>query len=425
MKKLINNAYILKTANEPIIYGCLIIDNDKITYIGDNKNINENEFQEVIDAKNNLVMPGFIDCHTHSPMTILKGVGENENLENWLFNNIIPVEKKLTKQDVYWATKLAILEYLKNGITTINDMYVYHTLEVAKACYESGFRAVIDIDFDNEILLENAYQECVKYDPLVKPSFCCHSTYLAKEEKFSRIIKFSRKYNTFISTHMSETLTEVGNCTKENNLTPVQLLESYGFFDRPCLVYHSVYLDKDDFSILQKYKVNVCTNPASNLKLGSGIAPVQTLLNRNVNVCLGTDGSSSNNRLDMFREMFLVSCLQKELMKDASALGCEEAINMATINGAKALNLNNIGQLKVGNFADLILLNLHGVNNATNINIKSNIVYASGTEDVLLTMINGKVLYENGHYFIDKSFNEIITHCNKIIDRLKLRKQNY
>ena len=418
MKTLLKNAKILTDSNSNIVDGNIEIENNIISYIG-NRKADECDFDNVIDCNQNLLMPGFIDCHTHSPMVIFKGVGEGLNLESWLFDCIFKHEEKLTDLDVYYATKLAILEYLKNGITTINDMYYFPT-QTAKACYESGLRAFVQFDNNSLEDTENEFLNCKKYEPLVTGTFGCHSVYTAKEERFCRAIKLSKKYKKLISTHMSETLTEVGNCDKDNGVTPVKLLEDYGFFDVPSLVYHATYLDKQDIQILKNYNVSVCTNPCSNLKLGSGIAPINSLLNNGINVCLGTDGSSSNNRLDMFREMYLVGCLQKAELKNSAVITCEQAIKIATENGAKALKQSKIGTLKVGNFADIIMINLNGVNNATSVNIKSNLVYASGTEDVLMTMVNGKVLYKDGNYFIDMTKEEIFEKVKQIENRLKL-----
>ena len=419
MKTLIKNAKILLDANSDIISGDILIDNNIIQKI--DKNILENEDYFVIDAENNLIMPGFIDCHTHSPMTILKGLGEGKSLESWLFDYMFKYEEKLTKEDIYYGTKLAILEYLKNGITTVNDMYYYPTYS-AKAFYESGMRAFVQCDEDSLEKTNELFNEIVKYNPLVKANFGCHSVYNADEERFMIAIKLAKQKNCLVSTHCSETLTEVGNCDKENGMTPVKLLESYGFFDNKALIYHGVHLDKEDYDILKRYDVSVCTNASSNLKLGSGIAPICSLINKGINVCIGTDGSASNNRLDMFREMYLVSCLQKGVMEDSKLITCEQVLQMATENGAKALDIENIGTIKVGNYADLIMINLHGIDNATNINIKSNLVYASGTEDVLMTMVDGKILYKNGKFYNDLDEDLIFKKVNEIIDRLKINR---
>ena len=419
MKTLIKNAKILLNADSDIINGDILINNNVIEKI--DKNIDENMVDKVINAQGNLIMPGFIDCHTHSPMTILKGLGEGKSLESWLYDYMFKYEAHLTSEDIYYGTKLAVLEYLKNGITSVNDMY-YKGESVAKAFYEMGLRAFVQCDENSIEDTEKLYLDIQKYSPLVKANFGCHSVYTADEERFAKAIKLAKKYNEIVSTHMSETLTEVGNCDKEFKMTPVKLLENYGFFDTKALVYHAVHLDKEDFDILKRYNVSVCSNPASNLKLGSGVAPIYSMINKGINVCLGTDGSASNNRLDMFREMYLVGCLQKGVMHNSEVIKCEEVIKMVTENGAKALNINNIGTIKVGNLADLIMINLHGINNATNINIKSNLVYASGSEDVIMTMVDGKVLYENGKFLNEINETEIYEKVNAIIDRLNIKR---
>lgn len=387
------NATILTDGDSDVFKGEVVVDNNIIKYVGDKY---EGDFDDVIDCNNNILMPGFINCHAHSPMTLLKGVGEGCSLEDWLFKHIIPLEKTLTKQDIYNGTKLAVQEFLKNGITCFQDSYFYPEV-TAQVCQEMGIRAVISLSqgysqtkFLTEKQLENLYLKLKDKYNLVKFNFYFHSTYTCDEKQILSAIKLAKKYNTFVGTHASETLTEVGNCTAKNNgKTPIMLLENLGFFDVDNLIAHCVVLEKEDLVILNKYKVNIVHNPASNLKLGSGIANLKAMEQNGVNICLGTDGSASNNRLDMFREMYLASVLQKALFNDATLFTPQKVLNMATKNGAKALGYDNLGQIKQGYLADLILIE----NTAQNC-IKSEIVYANGAENVLLTMVNGNIVYK-------------------------------
>lgn len=385
----------MPTADSEIFLGQVVVKDNKIIYVGKDY---QGNFDEEIDCKQNLLMAGFINCHTHAAMTLLKGVGEGLCLEDWL-SVINPLEEKMTSQDFYNGTVLAIKEMLKSGITTFQDCY-FDAKNIVKACKDTGMRCVVAIgqnDFINKKNdAEKLYLSLKDETELVDYCFYCHATYSCNEKQYLDAISLARKYNKIVSTHMSETLNEVGSCAKQNGgLTPCQLLESYGFFDQKATVAHAVYLEKEDYEILSKNNVSVIHNPSSNLKLGSGIANLKAMKSNKINICLGTDGSASNNRLDMFREMYLASVLQKALFKDSKLFPPNEVIKMATENGAKALNNDKIGSLKVGNFADMIMIDLHSTSNAVCNDIKSNLVYACSTEDVLMTMINGKVLYKS------------------------------
>ena len=230
----------------------------------------------------------------------------------------------------------------------------------------------------------------------------------------------SSKVGARVSTHVSETLDEVGRCARDNDdMSPVALLESYGFFDRNSIVFHATNVDANDIQILARYNVNVCANFGSNFKLASGIAPIYQMSKRDINICLGTDGSASNNRLDMFREMYLASTSQNILLSKANCFMPKDILKMATINGAKALGLNNVGTLEVGNYADLIMLNNNDVNSIPSYDVFENLVYSYGTEDVLMTMVNGKIIYQNGEYNFTKSKQEILNGVKGIIYKIK------
>lgn len=409
------NAYILKDAYSPVIFGDLVVQDNKIIFVGENFS---GGFDKEIDCNKNLLMSGFINTHAHSPMSLLKGLGENSSLQDWLFKNIIPTEKKLTKEQIYNGSILAICEMLKNGITCFQDNYFYPEI-TAKACEKIGMRAVISLSqnyshtkFLSLDELDKLYQSLSGKSELVDYNFYFHSIYTCDEQQILNAINLAKKYNKLLVTHLSETLTEVGECAKvHNGMTPVIFLDSLGFFDCKTLLAHCVFLEKEDYQILENKNVSVSHNPSSNLKLGSGIANLKALNQRNINICLGTDGSASNNRLDMFREMYLSSTLQKALFHDASLISSEEAINIATQNGAKALKNEKIGSLKQGNFADIIMINLNSIENKICNDIKSNLVYACGSEDVLMTMINGKILYYAG------KFSENITKLLSLISK--------
>lgn len=403
------NALILTNAESEIFKGEIAVENSLIKFVGTKY---EGEYDDEINCDGNLLMAGFINCHAHSPMVLLKGVGEGKSLEDWLFKSMIPAEKKLTRKDIYHGTILAIKEMLKNGITCFQENYFYPD-ETIKACENAGIRCVVSLSQNHspqEFLpiekVEKMFKDLNGKSSLVDLNFYFHSVYTCNEKQIIDTISLARKYHKIVGTHMSETLTEVGDCTAlHGGLTPVGLLDSLGFFDGKCLVAHAVHLQKEDYAMLENKNISVVHNPSSNLKLGSGIANLKAMKNHNINICLGTDGSASNNKLDMFREMYLSSVLQKALMNDAGLIAPEFAIKMATENGAKALDNDKIGSLKVGNYADMIMIDMHSVNNQVCNNIKSNLVYSCGTEDVLMTMVGGKILFYNGE-FVSKFLRE-------------------
>ncbi len=405
------NAYILTSANEPIFFGEFVIENNKIIFVGEKY---DGQVDKQIDCNKNLLMPGFINTHAHSPMVLLKGMGEDNSLQDWLFKHIIPTERNLTKQQIYNGSVIAIKEMLKNGITCFQDNYFYPEI-TAQACIDCGMRAVISLSQNysqNEFLsydeLDNLYKTNQGKSDLVDYNFYFHSIYTCDEQQILNAINLAKKYDKLLVTHMSETLTEVGECAKiHGGMTPAMLLDSLGFFDCKTMLAHGVFLEKEDYAIMENKDVSISHNPSSNLKLGSGIANLKALNQRNINICLGTDGSASNNRLDMFREMYLSSVLQKALFHDASLIPCQQALSMATENGAKALHNNLIGSLKVGNLADVIMININSIDNIVCNNIKSNLVYSCGTEDVIMTMVNGQILYYAG-----KFQNDILQQIN-------------
>ena len=246
-----------------------------------------------------------------------------------------------------------------------------------------------------------------------------HSIYTCDEAQISSLITLAKKHNLPLHTHMSETLQEVSDCTVKYDVTPTRLLEEYGFFDQKAMVAHAVHLDNEDIDILAKYDVSVVSNPASNLKLGSGIAPVYAMSKKGVNIALGTDGSSSNNALDMFREMYLVSTLQKALLRDASVINAKQTLLMATVNGAKALGLDYIGKIKKSYKADLIMINTAAPNLTPLNDASSAVVYSAGADNVILTMVNGKILYEQGKYYLGEDIEKILTNTKDAIKKLK------
>ena len=421
MKILFKNATIL-TMNErnDIIKGDVFVEGNKIKEIGKGNNA---DYDRVIDCTNKALMPGFINTHCHLAMSLFRGIGENTNFNNWWNDNMRPLEEQCTNEDFYHGAKLGLLESIQNGITSIVDLYMANDM-TAKAMKEMGVRGWIGVGAitGNEILdekyLDNEIAKIKKTNSDAKPILYAHSIYTCDESQYGVLVKYSKKHNLPITTHMSETLKEVGDCYTKYQMTPVELLESYGLFDRPTLLAHCVHCDKDDVEIMKNYNVNVTSCPSSNLIIGSGIAPIYSYTKNNINVCVSTDGAASNNSLDMFKEMFLLDNLQSGVLNQPYALTTIETLRSATINGAKALGEDKLGRIEKGCYADIILLDLSLPNALPVNNLTNNIVNSMGTKNIYLTMIDGNILYENNEFFI-KNVEKIKQNAIKTIQKLK------
>lgn len=422
MKTKIINAHVLTMDGYGIENGTVLIEDSNIIFVGKETEV---EADKTIDAKGKVLMPGFVNAHAHSAMSILKNVADSVNLSTWLNEHMWPLEMKLNDSVTYHATYLAIAEYVKSGITCFADMYQYHK-GTLKAIEDSGIRASVCLGLHPVAGVrtpEEIEQEYLKYNYLnesINFNFYVHSIYANELEDIEKVIALAKKHNVGIFTHMSETLDEVSDCTVKNNgLTPPKLMEELGLFDLPATVAHAVHVDSEDIEVLKEYNVNVVSCPASNLKLGSGIAPLNALRKAEINLSLGTDGAASNNSLNMFREMYLASVLQKAQLRDASVMEPGFILKMATVNGAKALNFDSIGKIKEGYKADLILLDLNKIETTPINNVKNTIVYSASPNNVYLTMVNGKVLYEDGKLYINKTEEEILENAKWAINELK------
>ena len=427
MRTRIINANLVDVENGKIIPDSSVVINGSFIEEVLSGKLSGEHFDKVIDFKNDLLMPAFINAHTHSAMTLFRGIADDVSLEKWLFDHIFPLEEKLTSEDVYNGTMLAILEYVRGGVATIGDMYLHTEEAVLEAAKKSGINVVsaggasdtfgqakeqAEIQEDNYLKLNGKYEN---FSYIIG----CHAEYTCSETLINLLVDLSYKYKTPLYTHASETLKEVGGCAvRHDNLSPILYLSKLGFFENGATLAHCVHTDKDDIKVLQKKCVNVVHNPSSNLKLASGIAPVYTMKKNGLCVALGTDGAASNNSLDMFKEMYLASVLQKAQMSDARAVTAQDAIKMATLYGAKALYLKDRGLIKKGYKADLIRVDINGAHMQPDNNLFNNLVYAAKSSDVLMTMANGKILYENGNYYIGEKFDKIISNAKNSIKRL-------
>ena len=419
MRTRFYNAQVLTMKDLNIFSGEVWIEDNKISYVGKSKETSVH-FDREIDVQNNLIMPGFINAHTHSGMTFLRSMADDMPLQQWLNEKVFLIEAKLTQDDIYYFSKLAILEYLTSGITSNFDMYL-NPEAIVKASLDMNYRTVLCGAVNNFCLsvedVERCFNEYNQENSLISYILGFSHEYTNSKEKIQQVAALSHKYKAPVYTHLSETEFEVSTCKEKTGLSPVEYLCDLGVYDYGGGAFHCVHMSEHDLDLFQEKHLNIITNPASNLKLASGIAPIQSMLQRNINVCLGTDGAASNNCLDMFREMFLVTGLAKYKNCDASAVDAYEVLKMATVNGAKALNLN-CGVLEAGKLADLIILDLHQPNMQPMNNIAKNIVYSGSKSNVKCTMVNGEILYEDGHFHVGFDMESLYDEVQKRIKRL-------
>lgn len=423
MKTRIYNARILTLEkNCEIFHGEVQIVDDKITYVGKGSANTKEVWDREIDAKQNLLMPGFKNAHTHSAMTFLRSYADDLPLQEWLYNRVFPMEAKLTADDVYWCTMLANMEYLTSGITANFDMYMKNEAN-ANACIDSSFRTVLCgsiNDFGGTVeKIEQEFLHFNNYDPLVSYQLGFHAEYTTKREILEGMAALGQKHKSPVYTHNSETENEVAGCIERYGKTPTAFLDELGMFEYGGGGFHCVHMTQEDLEICKEKGVWVVTNPSSNLKLASGIAPIKKMFDMGIHLAIGTDGPASNNCLDMFREMFLVTALQKVSTKDASAMDAMEVLEMATVGGAKAMGLTDCDVLAAGKCADLIMLDLQQPNMQPLNNIAKNIVYSGSKQNVKMTMIAGKILYEDGIFHIGIEPEEIYAKANESIVRMK------
>lgn len=392
----------------------------RIVYVGDKRD-EQPAFEREIDLKGDVLMPGFKNAHSHSAMVLFRSLADDMELHSWLSQQIWPNEAKLTGEDVYALTKLGVMEYLSSGITSCFDMYL-HTDSYVKAVVDSGFRTVICSgmnNFDADITqVERDYIRFNGGNERVSYILGIHGEYTTSMERMEYMVSLAGKYKAPCFTHMSETKDEVLGCIGRYGLTPTQLLDKIGFFDYGGGGFHCVWMDERDIGIMAEKGLYAVSCPASNLKLGSGIAPIDAMAKRGVKLALGTDGAGSNNALDMFREMYLVSVLQKALLNDAAAGCADRTLEMACVGGARAMGLADCDDLAEGKLADLIVMDMSQPNMQPVNNIAHNIVYSGSKSNVRLTMVNGRILYENGQYNLDESAEDIYSRANEIAARI-------
>ncbi len=433
--RLYNARILTMEENREVFQGEIRIQDGRIIYVGaegsfegtDSQSSGAKSFQAFvkwdreIDCEGNLLMPGFKDAHTHSGMTLLRSYADDLPLNEWLNHKIFPVEAKMTGEDIGVLSKLAVLEYLTSGITAVFDMYLTPET-IADAFDEMGMRCVqvgaVNNFSQSPAMVEEMFQKLNSRGPLQSYILGFHAEYTCSKELLTEIADLSHKYKAPVFTHLSETKQEVEGCKERYGMTPPVFLDSIGMFEYGGGGYHCVHMTSQDIDIMKKRGLYAITNPGSNTKLASGIAPVADFLKAGVKVAIGTDGPSSNNALDMFREMFLVTGLSKLREEDAAAADAMDILKMATVNGSHAMGLKDTDVLAAGKAADLIMIDLNQPNMQPLNNIAKNLVYSGSKQNVAMTMINGVILYEKGRFYTKEQPKEIYEKVEQIRRRL-------
>ncbi len=409
----------------------VLIKDDKISYIGAEKPADE--YSREYDGKGKLLMSGFFNGHGHSPMTLMRGYGENMALQDWLFKKIFPFEDQLDSNAVYWGTMMAMAESLRYGIVSTSDMY-YFCDDMAAAVAECGAKANISRSITNP--MGAPISELVSFEEMksfykgfhntasgrIKVDMSLHAEYTSNPETAMALADYTRSIgDTIMHIHVSETKSEHEECIARHGLTPAAYLEKMGLFDVPAIAAHCVYSDDDDLEIFEAKGVTVATNPVSNMKLASGICDVQKIMDKGINLAIGTDSVASNNSLDFMEEMKVMTIGCKVHTGDPKAVTPADALRAATLGGAKAQGRTDTGVLKEGMKADLIVVDISQANMHPVHNLINNLVYSCSGKDVVMTMVDGKVLYDNGEYTtidLEKTIFETTKATEKILERL-------
>ena len=408
MKTIIKNATLLAETGYAKGNWHITVENKRITAI--TKELPDANGADVIDAKGNLLIPGFYNAHCHAAMTLFRGYGEDLPLQRWLDEKILPAEDRLNYENVTVATKLATAEMLKGGIVSFSDMYMFQDA-VAETVLETGMKANLsralvsfspDANIANDdrfaqakLLVEN-YQNCD--DERIKVDFSLHAEYTNLPHYIAQVADYTRANNLRMHLHVSETQKEHNGCIARHQKTPTQLFYDLGALDTPTLAAHCVWVSDEDIAILAEKGVSVVHNPVSNLKLGSGVMPLDKMLSAGVNVCLGTDGVASNNRLDILREMQTAAILHKGILLDPTATTAAQMPKLATRNGAIAQGRHDCGEIRIGSRADMVLIDRASIHNMPCFDDYAMLCYSAERSDVLMTMVDGRILYQNGTY---------------------------
>lgn len=424
MKQLIKNVSIIDMVHPEAYNGDIAVEGNRIRYVG---NVPKQFLPDVvIDYHYSVVvMPGLIDSHTHMAMGLLRNIADDLPLMEWLQEKIWPLEAKLTPEDIYDGTLLGMTELIRSGSTTFRDMY-FEMDQVAEATIKSGMRAVLGrgmVGFgdDSYEKIKDTERFHATYHGAGEGRIYCevspHAPYTCNDDYLKRSVALANQLNTTLHIHLSESVVEVETSYKEFGVSPVKRLEDLGLWSAKASAAHCVQMTDDDLDILAKHQVSVLYNPSSNLKLGNGFARIPDMIDRGINVALATDGASSNNNLNMMEEMHLAAMVNKGVAKDPTVMPAWTVLTMATVNGAKALGIDQLGQLRPDYLADMIFIDLNQPHLVPHGNLISAMVYSAQANDVQDVMIDGRYVMRNRQIeTIDQQ--EVLNKCRAIATRL-------
>lgn len=405
-------------------------EDDKIVYVGDC--MPRGDYGDIRDGKGKLLMPAFHNAHGHSPMALLRGYAENMKLQDWLFTKVFPFEDKLDSNAVYWGTLLTMAEGMRFGIVSHSDMY-YFLDDMVRATDESGMKANIsraitefgDGDPWETVRLKEMKDTYERLDGAadgrVKIDISIHAEYTNSLRAMQAVADYCNQVGAINHIHISETKSEHEECKVKYGKTPVKLMNDIGAFDSKALAAHCVWVEDEDMDILKEKGVSVATNPMSNMKLASGIANVPEMLRRGINVAIGTDSVASNNSLNFFEEMKMFAIAPKIRFNDPTLITPKQTLYAATRAGALAQGREDAGLVKEGFKADLIMIDLEQPNMYPVHDLMNNLVYSASGTDIVMTMSDGKIVYENGEYKtldIEKTMFEAQAATNVILSKL-------
>lgn len=384
------------------------VEKDRIEYVSDT--MPEKDYGEIYSGKDKVLLPGFVNSHSHAAMTLMRGYGENLSLDDWLNTRIFPFEDKLDEETVYWGTSLSMAESLRFGIVSSTDMY-YFCESVARAVEEAGAKANISraiTQFTDEDLFEtDRFKEAEKLyrefnntaDGRILIDMSIHAEYTSNRDVVRQLAEYTKQINANMHIHMSETKKEHEECkARHGGMTPAQYFNSLGAFDTRTVAAHCVWIEGEDYDILKDKGVTVAVNPISNLKLASGVCDVSKLLDRGINVAIGTDSVASNNSLNFIEEMKTFAIATKGFTYNPAVVSPEQTIRAACYGGAVGQGRKDCGMIKEGNKADLVVMDIGSPYMQPVHDLLNNIVYSASGNDVVMTMCDGKVLYRDGEY---------------------------
>ncbi len=405
---------LIRNVNLPGEYGydgtvCVAVDRRKIVYVG--LTPPSDDFDRVIDGKGNLLIPGFFNTHCHAAMTLFRGYGEDLPLDKWLHEKIFPAEDRLTERAVRAGTMLAIAEMLAGGTVSFSDMYMFEDI-VAQTVLETGIKAnlsrsIVSFDENEKPTTSSRFLEGIHLvrdfhgadDGRILVDMSLHAEYTNTERMSRAVADYARENHLRVQVHISETEDEHEACKmRRNGRTPIAFFADCGLLGSPVNAAHCVWVSEEDMKIMHEKGVYAIHNPVSNLKLASGIMPMGRMLSHGVHVALGTDGAASNNNLDLFREMKTAAILHKGAERDATVTNAHGIFEIATLGGALAQGREDCGRIEVGKRADLVLVDTDTVHNIPSYGGETTLAYSADASDVRMTMVDGKVLYENGEY---------------------------